>query len=146
MMSLSQDQTTRSDGALTVDSVLTEPAQAASAPLSVVFQPHVNEPPAGVVELNPWRYDPNVSFYGPGFYGRRTACGYALTTSLLGVAHRTLPCGTLITFRNPTTGRSITVPVVDRGPYVTGRQWDLTGGLCTALGHCWTGAIYWKYG
>jgi rare lipoprotein A len=64
----------------------------------------------------------------------------------MGVAHRTLPCGTLITFRNPTNGRTFTVPVVDRGPYVSGRQWDLTGGLCIALDHCWTGSIEWKYG
>mgnify|MGYP001557908336 CR=1 FL=1 len=68
-----------------------------------------------------------------------------LTTSLLGVAHRSLPCGTLITFRNPANGRTLTVPVVDRGPYVYGRQWDLTGGACLALGHCYTGAFGWKY-
>jgi rare lipoprotein A (peptidoglycan hydrolase) len=64
----------------------------------------------------------------------------------LGVAHRTLPCGTLITFRNPANGRSLTLPVVDRGPYVYGRKWDLTGGACLALGHCYTGAFQWRYG
>lgn len=93
-----------------------------------------------------WRHDPDVSWYGPGFYGRRTACGYALTTTLLGVAHRTLPCGTKITFRNPANGRTITVKVIDRGPYVTGRQWDMTGGLCVALDHCFTGPMDWRYG
>jgi rare lipoprotein A len=93
-----------------------------------------------------WIYDHELSWYGPGFYGHRTACGYALTTTLLGVAHRTLPCGTRITFRNPANGRTITVPVVDRGPYVAGRQWDLTGGLCVALDHCYTGPMYWRYG
>jgi len=45
----------------------------------------------------------------------------------------------------PSNGRTITVPVVDRGPYVAGRQWDLTGGLCVALDHCYTGPIYWKF-
>jgi rare lipoprotein A (peptidoglycan hydrolase) len=98
-----------------------------------------------VVYLNPWRYDRSVSFYGPGFYGKRTACGLAYTTTILGVAHRTLPCGTLVTFKNPANGRTITVPVIDRGPYVSGRQWDLSGAACTALGHCYTGPIYWKY-
>ena len=89
-----------------------------------------------------WHHDPEVSFFGPGLYGRRTACGLALTTRLVGVAHRSLPCGTLIEFR----WRGVTgiAPVVDRGPYVAGRTWDLTGGLCVALDHCWTGPIDWR--
>ena len=91
-----------------------------------------------------WRRDRSVSWYSPGFYGHRTACGKALTTTLIGVAHKTLPCGTLVTFRNPANGRSLTVPVVDRGPYVAGRQWDLTGGACVALGHCYTGPMDWR--
>ena len=41
-------------------------------------------------------------------------------------------------------GRTVTAPVVDRGPYVAGRQWDFTGGLCIALGHCYTGPILWR--
>ncbi len=93
-----------------------------------------------VVDL--WRLDPNVSWYGPGFYGRRTACGYAMTESLVGVAHRTLPCGTLVQFRNG--GRVVSARVVDRGPYVAGRQWDLTAGLCRALAHCYTGALEYR--
>lgn len=103
-------------------------------------------PDPGVIVLNPWRWDWNVSFYGPGFYGWHTACGYLLTGSLMGVAHRSLPCGTLVTFHNPQNGRTVTVPVVDRGPYVSGRQWDMTGGLCVYLGHCWTGPLEWKFG
>jgi hypothetical protein len=111
-------------------------------------RPTVSVPsaPVGSILKNYWRIDRNVSWYGPGFYGRRTACGYALTTSLRGVAHRTLPCGTLVEFRNPQNGRTITVPVVDRGPYVTGRQWDLTGGACLALDHCYTGTLEWRWG
>ena len=91
-----------------------------------------------------WRFDPNVSWYGPGMYGSRTACGVTLTKSVMGVASRTLPCGTKVTFRNPDNGRSVTVPVIDRGPYVSGRIWDMSGGLCTYLDHCYTGSIYWK--
>ena len=93
-----------------------------------------------------WHHDPEVSWYGPGFYGHRTACGQALTTSLIGVANRTLPCGTKIVFRNPKNGRVVTARVVDRGPYVSGRQWDMTGGLCVALDHCYTGPMDWRYG
>lgn len=96
------------------------------------------------VVVRRWHLDPDVSWYGPGFYGGRTACGLAFTTTTLGVANRTLPCGTLVTFRNPVNGRSITVPVIDRGPYVAGRQWDLSGATCTALGHCYTGELLWR--
>lgn len=127
-------------------SVFVEPGRASVAVERA--RPALNQPeaPVGVVQKNYWRYDGNVSWYGPGFYGRRTACGHALTTTLVGVAHRTLPCGSLIEFRNPSTGRSVTMPVVDRGPYVSGRSWDLTGGACRALGHCYTGALEWRYG
>jgi rare lipoprotein A (peptidoglycan hydrolase) len=99
-----------------------------------------------VVAIRAWQRDREVSWYGPGFYGNRTACGHALTTTLRGVAHRTLPCGTIVSFRNPDNGRVITVPVVDRGPYVAGRTWDLTGGACVALDACRTGPLEWRLG
>jgi hypothetical protein len=69
-------------------------------------------------------YDPDpATWYGPGFYGHRTACGKRLQPGTLGVAHRNLPCGTdvAILYR----GRTITVPVIDRGPYGSA-DWDLT--------------------
>lgn len=138
------DPGARSAGNLDQGSTLLEPAQQTEPPKAPVrsAQP---EPEAGSIAKNPWRLDGNVSWYGPNFYGNRTACGVAMTQDLIGVAHRTLPCGTMITFRNPSNGRSLTLPVVDRGPYVSGRQWDLTGGACLALGHCYTGSFQWKY-
>jgi hypothetical protein len=138
------DPAYRSDGALDSSTVLLDPDSLPAPvgrPADSIVQP---ESPRGVVIVPTWRFDGNISWYGPGFYGKRTACGLAMTRSLLGVAHRTLPCGTRVTFRNPVNGRMITVPVVDRGPYVSGRQWDLTAGTCAALGHCYTGTIYWK--
>lgn len=90
-----------------------------------------------------WRSDPEISWYGPGFYGKRTACGLAMTKTLIGVAHRSLPCGTQVVFRY--AGRTLVVPVVDRGPYVAGRQWDLTAGAAIALDHLFTGPIEWRY-
>jgi rare lipoprotein A len=70
-------------------------------------------------------YRPAVaSYYGPGLYGGALACGGTLQPSTLGVAHRWLPCGTRVRLRY--RGRSVTVPVVDRGPYVGGRDFDLT--------------------
>jgi hypothetical protein len=91
-----------------------------------------------------WNYDGHVSWYGPGFYGNRTACGHTYSRTIHGVAHKSLPCGTMITFRNPANGATITVPVIDRGPYVAGRQWDLSAATCTALAHCYTGPIEWR--
>ncbi len=142
MVSLSPDPRWQSAARVGETSPLVEPVRV-DAPGS---RPARSQPAAPVrsIRKNPWHHDQEASFYGPGFYGRRTACGYALTTSLRGVAHRTLPCGTLVTFRNPANGRIATVPVVDRGPYVSGRMWDLTGGLCEYLGHCYTGPIDWK--
>jgi hypothetical protein len=72
------------------------------------------------------------SWYGPGMWGNRTACGAVLTDDLLGVAHRTLPCGTPVTLRYG--GVTVTVPVVDRGPYVAAREFDLTYATRAALG------------
>lgn len=138
------DPAYRSDGSIDASSALLEPLD----PPAVPDRPVLDQPESRVrvVNLNVWRYDPEISFYGPGFYGRRTACGLAYTTAIMGVAHRSLPCGTLVKFKNHYNGREVTLPVIDRGPYVPGRTWDLSGAACRALGHCWTGPIYWKWG
>jgi len=73
-----------------------------------------------------------ASWYGPGFFGHHLACGGSLTPGTLGVAHKTLPCGTKVTLRYH--GRSVRVPVVDRGPYVAGREFDLTSATKQRLG------------
>jgi hypothetical protein len=65
-----------------------------------------------------------ASYYGPGLYGNGVACGGTLTPSTLGVASKTLPCGTRVRLRYH--GHTVTVPVIDRGPYVAGRDYDLT--------------------
>jgi hypothetical protein len=85
-------------------------------------------------------YRPAIaSWYGPGFYGRTTACGLRMTRTLLGVAHRRLPCGTEVALTYH--GKSITVPVVDRGPFERGRRWDLTSATAAALGFEFTDRI-----
>jgi rare lipoprotein A len=72
--------------------------------------------------------------------GGSLACGGSLTSSTLGVANKTLPCGTLVTLRY--RGRSVQVPVVDRGPYVAGREFDLTAATKQALGFGDTGEVW----
>ncbi|CAA9482645.1 MAG: Rare lipoprotein A precursor [uncultured Solirubrobacteraceae bacterium] len=80
-----------------------------------------------------------ASWYGPGLYGNRTGCGGTLTTGSVGVAHKSLPCGTRVTFRHH--GRRIRVPVIDRGPYVGGREYDLTSAVARRLGFRGHGAV-----
>jgi len=80
-----------------------------------------------------------ATFYGPGLYGRRTACGQKLTRGLLGVAHRKLPCGTQVAFLH--RGRTLTVPVLDRGPFANGARWDLTAAAARELGFEATGRV-----
>ena len=78
-------------------------------------------------------YRPSVaSWYGGrGVWGSTTACGEVLHKNTLGVANKTLPCGTKVALYYQ--GRSIIVPVIDRGPYVQGRDWDLTQAVAQLL-------------
>jgi rare lipoprotein A len=73
--------------------------------------------------LNVYRFA-NASWYGPGLYGNRLGCGGTLAPGRLGVAHKSLPCGSRVTLRH--RGRTVRVRVIDRGPYAGGREYDLT--------------------
>ena len=72
-----------------------------------------------------------ATWYGPGLYGRRTACGQVLGPETIGVAHRSLPCGTTVKFVYH--GHAIVTQVIDRGPYSRGNAWDLTQAAARAL-------------
>ncbi len=80
-----------------------------------------------------------ASYYGPGLYGGALACGGTLEPGTLGVASLTLPCGARVSLRY--RGRSVTVPVVDRGPYVGGRDFDLTAATRARLRFPSTGVL-----
>ncbi len=88
-------------------------------------------------------YTPAIAtWYGPGFFGQKMACGHTLTKRTLGVANRTLPCGTEVALTYG--GRKIVVPVVDRGPYANHAHWDLTYRTAQLLqmpGKNWIGAV-----
>jgi rare lipoprotein A (peptidoglycan hydrolase) len=88
-------------------------------------------PDGGELAFSPFRYA-GASWYGPGLWGNKTACGSTLRPSTLGVAHKTLPCGTTVKFVYH--GRALVTQVIDRGPYIHGRAWDLTKAASDALG------------
>jgi len=79
-----------------------------------------------------------ASWYG--LYGGALACGGTLGYDTQGVANKYLPCGTKVTLRYH--GREVTVPVIDRGPYVGGREWDLTGATARSLGFEGVGVVW----
>jgi len=72
-----------------------------------------------------------ATWYGPGLYGNHTACGQVLRAGTIGVAHRTLPCGT--TVKLVYHGHALVTTVIDRGPYTPGNSFDLTNGARRAL-------------
>jgi rare lipoprotein A (peptidoglycan hydrolase) len=77
-------------------------------------------------------------------YGHAVACGGILRVPELGVANKTLPCGTMVIFRYG--NRAVRVPVIDRGPYIPGRMWDLSGAAAEALHFPGLGPIQWRIG
>jgi len=75
---------------------------------------------------------------GKNMWGRSTACGTTLTPTTIGVANKTLPCGTQVTVSY--AGRSVSTTVIDRGPYHKGYAWDLTKKAAKRLGFLAVGA------
>ncbi len=93
-------------------------------------QPSAASTSAGLYTFSGWRIG-GASWYGPGLYGNGVACGGTLTPTTIGVAHKTLPCGTMVKFKH--RGHVVMARVIDRGPYITGRAWDLTEAAAEAL-------------
>ena len=73
--------------------------------------------------------------------GERTASGQPFNPQGMTAAHRTLPFGTRLTVSNPRTGKSVTVIINDRGPFVSGVSLDLSLGAAQAIGMHSTGAV-----
>jgi rare lipoprotein A (peptidoglycan hydrolase) len=84
-----------------------------------------------------------ASWYGPGLYGNGVACGGTLRRGTIGVAHKTLPCGSkvMVGYR----GRFLMTKVIDRGPYIRGRALDLTYAGAEALGFIDAGVANVRY-
>jgi rare lipoprotein A len=114
------------------------PATGASSPSPTATPTSGGGAVSGAVTITVFR-SALATIYGPGFYGQQTACGQTLQRSTLGVASRTLKCGTKVqVFWN---GQTITVPVIDRGPYANGASWDLTMATARALGITGTSTV-----
>jgi len=75
-----------------------------------------------------------ASWYGPEFHGRPTASGEIFNMYDLTCAHKTMPFGTRLRVTNPENGKSVIVTVNDRGPFVRGRDLDLSYGAARAIG------------
>jgi rare lipoprotein A len=117
----------RRAGRYTVRAVPDAPAREASA---------ADAPPSAQVTVFRGQ---RATWYGPGFFGRKTACGQRLRRTTVGVAHRKLKCGTKVEVFHD--GRSLVVPVIDRGPYANRARWDLTAAAAEALGFTETGVV-----
>ncbi len=74
--------------------------------------------------FSPWRVAGASWYGGDSMWGATTACGQTLRPGTLGVAHKTLPCGTTVKFAYH--GHVLITQVIDRGPYIRGRAWDFT--------------------
>ncbi len=79
-----------------------------------------------------YRYAGASWYGGPSLWGVKTACGTTLRPNTLGVAHKSLPCGTTVKFVYH--GHVLVTQVIDRGPYVKGRSWDFTKAASEVLG------------
>ena len=109
-----------------------------SVPARVVIRSATGQVYKRIGRVNAFRWA-QASWYGPGLYGNHLGCGGRLTYSRLGVANKTLPCGTKVTLRHGR--RTVRVRVIDRGPYVAGREFDLTQATARRLGFRGHGAI-----
>ena len=67
-----------------------------------------------------------ASWYGPRFHGRTTANGEIYDQTALTAAHKSLRFGTILRVTNPRSKKSVIVRINDRGPYIPGRQLDLS--------------------
>ncbi len=75
-----------------------------------------------------------ASWYGPDFHGKLTASGEVYDMYGMTAAHKTLPFGTILRLTNPDTGAAATITITDRGPFVPGRDIDLSYRVAKDIG------------
>ena len=121
-----------------------EPSAASTAVPATITPKEVNEveAPVAVLPKPKIKLVPDVvrtitgeaSWYGPGFYGNRTASGEVYRPGTMTGAHRTLPFGTKVRVTNLWNGRTAVIRINDRGPFVHHRVIDLGHGAASSLG------------
>lgn len=79
-------------------------------------------------------WEGRASWYGPRFHGRRTANGETFDMHAPTAAHRTLPMGSIVRLVNPRTNRARMVRINDRGPFIEGREIDVSYHVAQSLG------------
>lgn len=103
--------------------------------------PRAPAPSTSATTGDGWR-TATASWYGPGLYGNTTADGTTFTADTWCVAHKTLPFGTVVQITYG--GKTVDVPVRDRGPYVAGREFDLSAAVARSLGFSGVHPIEWR--
>ncbi len=106
-------------------------------PLTAIANPNqLRNNESGLASVRPVtsRRKGMASWYGPGFHGRLTANGERYNQNGLTAAHKTLPFGTQVRVTNLNNGRSVTVRINDRGPFIRGRVIDLSKGAANVIG------------
>lgn len=108
----------------------------AGVPAASAFVPPVNTNPVDTCK---------ASYYGGHFQGRKTASGERFNTYDLTAAHKTYKFGTRVKVTNPSNGKSVTVRINDRGPFIAGRCLDLSTAAMQAVGGTSAGVITVNY-
>ncbi len=104
-----------------------------AAPITEVIgkpEPKIIEPVLSVIRS----FTGHASWYGPGFHGRLTANGERFNQYAMTAAHKTLPFGTRVRVTNMRNGKSVVVRINDRGPFIRGREIDLSKGSAQQIG------------
>jgi rare lipoprotein A len=97
----------------------------------------------GVPPVRAKWYEAVVGTFGPGLYGRTTACGIKLTRATSGIAHPELPCGVKVVLAN--AGREVRTVVVDEGLVGARHDFDVTPALAEEIGISGVQLVRWRF-
>lgn len=121
-------ETVEVTGSATLAALQDAPLPPVREPLRPALSDRIAEEPAAAT------WTGVASWYGAQFAGQRTASGDTFDPSELTAAHRTLAFGTVVRVTHLDTGRSVEVEITDRGPYVKGREIDLSRAAAETIG------------
>lgn len=136
---MTSKRTIRAIAGLAVSGALLVAAPVAGAQTGGIPGGTTTEPTASPSSGGGYTVHQGATWYGgKRMWGRSTACGQVLAPTTIGVANKSLPCGTQVTISY--AGRAISTTVIDRGPFHKGYAWDLTKKAAKRLGFLAVGA------